>query len=411
MKPFLLCIALCFLYSAAYAQQETVIKRKKDTIIVVSSPSPCDSLPTVYPDDIYRILDNRKEALNFFETTLMVSEPTTISFYGLDYTVNTNYAQQKKPFVLNANIQTPIGFGGKKWIIAGNYMHALHVIPQFKVRIFNNDSVKNDVSMPVRTPSYMPRVTYFFTTRKLMETEKTETTASHFFAVSAFHHSNGQDGDEFDADGDINTYSGNFGEQIAFEFRYYGILSRKAGENTKNKNALNKRMFSQNAWIIYWNAAAEWHPRALTEQEFLHSHLYGRYRLNFSGGLMNAPYNTDKIHFDDTNKYYAVTGLERKEQNRVIVNLSYILDGTYNKGTKENLTPIGFFDAGKRMNIDISIYQRLKDTQSSAFFFQAGYYGSDPYNIYFAQSIFIIRAGLSLGNFLYEVDKDSKLQK
>ena len=60
----------------------------------------------------------------------------------------------------------------------------------------------NEESFPVRTPSYIPQITAYYSVGEKLNKNVV-------FARVA-HHSNGQDGDFYDENGDINLISGNF---------------------------------------------------------------------------------------------------------------------------------------------------------------------------------------------------------
>ncbi len=70
--------------------------------------------------------------------------------------------------------------------------------PQIIIRMYQEESY------PVRTPSYMPQITVYY-----LLSSKTEVNSLSLFGRFA-HHSNGQDGDFYLDNGDINLISGNF---------------------------------------------------------------------------------------------------------------------------------------------------------------------------------------------------------
>lgn len=70
--------------------------------------------------------------------------------------------------------------------------------PQIIIRMYNEESY------PVRTPSYIPQISFYFLTGNKQAPKKL-TLFGRFG-----HHSNGQDGDFYNEDGDINLMSGNF---------------------------------------------------------------------------------------------------------------------------------------------------------------------------------------------------------
>src|SRR6056297_2513567 len=76
---------------------------------------------------------------------------------------------------------------------------AIELSPQMAIRM------RRESSFPIRTPSYMPRVTYY---HNFYEKFSMRNHVIPF--VSVVHHSNGQKGDFYNEDGTINTHSGNF---------------------------------------------------------------------------------------------------------------------------------------------------------------------------------------------------------
>jgi hypothetical protein len=54
----------------------------------------------------------------------------------------------------------------------------------------------------------------------------------------------------------------------------------------------------------------------------------------------------------------------------------------------------------KRINADIGIYWRVSGGNTSLFA-ATGYYGNDPYNIYYSKSYGFFRLGVALGFFVF----------
>ncbi len=81
-----------------------------------------------------------------------------------------------------------------------NNKWGIELSPRFVLRMYNQES------FPVRTPSFMPRATFFYKISKKNIHGKTA-----FTYFSWCHHSNGQDGSFLNSDSTaINTLSGNF---------------------------------------------------------------------------------------------------------------------------------------------------------------------------------------------------------
>ena len=371
----------------------------------------CKKSDIIY-SDIDSINKRRLKSYNFYRTLLKVSAPTDIYFPFLDIRKTYN-GPQKKPFILNADVKTPIGLGGYRW-----GLWSVHVIPQFKVRIFQDDNsfaqgfLKGDESAPVRTPSYMPRITVFKTFENWWQPKEI---LSQYIGFSAFHHSNGQDGQEFFPDGTINIYNGNFGEQVAFELIYGGIRERELRQtkfsprrlarkesNKEIGTLVHERTCAQD--FLFYRLGLEVHaPDILTNQDFLQYNLYGRYRINYEFGYSIRPYVAEKVYSpqaaQDTNTvggWVYLTCPEPKEIWRLVLNGTYILPIDYNIGdmNSQSKAPLS-----RSLNIQLTAYWRIPGTTGTALFGRVGYYGSDQYNIYFQQNYLGMGVGLSLAYF------------
>ena len=95
-------------------------------------------------------------------------------------------------------------------------MFEANVSPSFKIRERKDSRLMgvltgqiiirmyDETSNPVRTPSYIPQITFYFLTGNKQASKKLT-----LFGRFA-HHSNGQDGSFFNDDGNINLINGNF---------------------------------------------------------------------------------------------------------------------------------------------------------------------------------------------------------
>jgi hypothetical protein len=111
-----------------------------------------------------------------------------------------------------------------------------------------------EASAPVRTPSYMPRLTTFFWFGDSAQA------ATAYFSTAFLHHSNGQSGAFYKADGPHNHDGGSFGTNY-FEFAAYPIFWKRP--------------------FFGWSSITfEWHPRWLENSE--QRSTYGNTRLRFA---------------------------------------------------------------------------------------------------------------------------------
>ena len=202
----------------------------------------------------------------------------------------------------------------------------------------------NEYSNPVKTPSYLPQLTvYFMTGHKDAQKKLT------LFGKIA-HHSNGQDGDFYNTDDEINLRDGNF----ATNFMEFGVL----------KSFYSNRI---NAYKFF-KTSIEIHPKSWMLPE-----LHGQY----SGLRWHNSFLAYKLPLgNNLNK-------DQKANFSVKLETNNMLDQINNWKT---------FDL-KRLNTSLIFYYHPKFLEDVGFFAQF-YHGSDYYNIYFQHQISSIRFGI-----------------
>ena len=423
MKYFSLVCILLFSFQQTTLFSQSKNKREKTRITYRQALD--GQLDSAQLAGVNRTLEYRYLSFDFYQTMRRIAEPSTISFFGLDQTYQLNRDFQKKTMVLNADIRTPITLGGKWWITGAKRkhpsFHTFHIMPQFKIRIFQNDPAFNDSSLPVRTPSYLPGITYFCSKKKWWTPRAYDTEGKvakfqkgFFYGIRLFHHSNGQDGPEFNPDGTLNVYNGNFGENIVPEFMIGGVKESLGGKffDLSNIGALKRMLGDGNLEPNrhrYWKLGFEPHlgkvfGMQMTSAIFDSLNIYGRYRVNAQLGISFIPSFIELIDAGD--KEVVVAKQREKELLRLTVNFSYIVDGKYYRGDLDQPEKIGFFNIARRLNLYASVHVRIKGTQHASGFVQVGYFGSDNYNIYFQQNLFHFRAGISMAFYKYPVTGD-----
>lgn len=393
-------------------------------------PLSLTATPNQSDTTIERVLENRKKSLYFHNTLMQIQEPSLVSVWFMDYTKNLS-GFQKKPFILDGDVQTPIAIGGKRFVGKhGKWLNAIHVTPQFRVRIFNDDPAfpagpVGDRSLPVRTPSTMVGITYYGAPARFSDPEEFGNPTildNLYFGLRGFHHSNGQDGYELDTlrpanKGKINIYNGNFGENLVFEFIVGGKTEFRRDNIMKSRSNLRvleeKKQYKPGTEMylkmhrqheMYWRASYEWHPKPLTSQFFDSLSIYGRHRINLNLG-QSVFVNLLEVIRGKT-KWDTVMQEKKYEKWRVTGNMNFIFDGDLKAGNAQDLKKVSALDVSKRLNLWITCYRMILQTQNAAFFVQAGYFGSDNYNIYFAQRMWQLRFGLAFGIFDQPEPKD-----
>ena len=304
-----------------------------------------------------RIDSNRTRNYTFLQQTL--------NYSALSYACppTLDLGSPKKWYILSADIIPEFVIGGRRMPVP------IHLTARYKVRILHNNIKDGDTSLPVRTPSFMPGVTLYFPLKYMND----KTKRIYYFSLSGFHHSNGQDGIEFKANGKVNTYNGNFSTNYiepAFHFRNRKYLPGIP----KCEDSLEKYR------DIYARIGYEHHigtAKALRSS-------YGDHRFNLSLGWLIVNSYCDKIFRKQVDESYY------REKYRVVLNTT-LIEGARDKG-------MSAFE--KRINVDLNYYWRIPYSPNTSFFVTAGYYGSDTYNIFYQDSYFFARAGIALGFFV-----------
>jgi len=201
----------------------------------------------------------------------------------------------------------------------------------------------NEESLPVKTPSYMPQITVMY-----LLGDKYASNKNTIFGRIA-HHSNGQSGEFYNEDGDINTESGNFSTNFV-EFGYI---------HTSFSNKFNAARFLKSSLEI--------HP-----QSWMFEDLQGKY----SGLRWHNTFTAFKIPLSSE-------APGKKASISLKLDTMLMLDDINNWDT---------FDS-KRLNIGLTFYYHPKFLEDIGFFMQF-YHGMDYYNIYFMHQIDTIRFGI-----------------
>jgi len=208
---------------------------------------------------------------------------------------------------------------------------------QIIIRMYNEDSY------PVRTPSYIPQVTFYY----LAQQSEANNTLSIFGKLA--HHSNGQDGLFYNDDGNINLLTGNF----ATNYLELGIL----------KSSYSSRF---NA-IKVLKSSIEVHPKSWMLED-----LKGAY----SGLRWHNVFTAFKIPFGNS---------KNNKRPHFSLKLETVL-------MLDQYNTLDFFDID-RINAGLTFYYHPQFLEDIGFFVQL-YHGMDYYNIYFQHQLNIIRFGI-----------------
>jgi hypothetical protein len=239
-----------------------------------------------------------------------------------------------EPLVFEADLVPNFSVLPRSWHVA------LYLTPKIILRMFAEKSA------PVRTPSYMPRLTTFF----WFDESPSGPTA--YFSAAFLHHSNGQSGEFYNADGSHNHDTGSFGTNY-FEFAAY-------------PNFWNSPFFGWNSIVL------EWHPR-LFENAAQRS-TYGNTRLRFATIL------------------YSNSGRYASDLSLGLTAIVSELQKPTNASTFFARCPLTVKYAIRPPSIDVGFYA-------------AYYQGQDYYNIWYDRFIAVLQLGIS-GNLSTGLDVD-----
>ncbi len=210
--------------------------------------------------------------------------------------------------------------------------------PQIILRMYD------ERSYPVRTPSYIPQITVYY---KLTEYESSQNLSIYGrFA----HHSNGQDGDFFMDNGEVNLLTGDF----ATNYFETGFI----------KTNFNTRF---NAYQFF-KTSIEIHPRGWGSDEL--EGIYSRYRWHNAVSIFKLPAKDS-----------------RSTKNKADISIKG--EATWMFGLVNDLNAI----SAERLNLSLTIYYHPKFLEDIGLFVQY-YHGSDYYNMYFGHRLDVIRFGL-----------------
>ena len=201
----------------------------------------------------------------------------------------------------------------------------------------------NEESLPVRTPSYRPQITAYFLLNDKRAPNK------HTLFGKFAHHSNGQDGEFYDENGNINLISGNFSTNF-MEFGY--IFNKHSSKYNAEK---------------FFKTSFEIHP-----QRWMFEEIRGMY----SGFRWHNTFSAFKIPVGNSDK-------EKRAQISIKMETMIMLD---------NINGWNSFDSN-RFNGSLTFYYHPKFLEEIGFFVQY-FHGMDYYNIYFMHQIDVVRFGI-----------------
>lgn len=202
-------------------------------------------------------------------------------------------------------------------------------------------------SFPVRTPSYMPQVTFY---RQL---DDEQGRALQYVFLSVVHHSNGQDDSFFMEDGTLNTFSGDF----STNYLELGMF-------------FNKKLVPFSQTTEYFKTSLEYHLDFYRSKE-----LKGHYSF---------------VRWNNSIRVFRSLGSLRSWKMQKNPRLQTTLQTSWLFG---DMDAAPFFDTRERFNISFTIAYRPRALSDVSVFLNA-YSGKDYYNMHFQQRLSVVRVGL-----------------
>jgi len=250
-------------------------------------------------------------------------------------------------YVINGRLTTT-------YMLLGSYKSpiAFSIIPDFTVR------VRDEFSAGVRTPSY--RLGFAAYARLNRNPEQYQ-----YVELAFTHHSNGQDQDAINADGTINTRTGNFNANYLTASYRFGHLS--AIKPDESFYTFNHRLGLQ------WYKFFRYEPA-----------------LDSGFGFTRFLYHFSLRKYDqaEKNAKRKLNVKTEKETWRLNTEVSYAINQIPGKS---------LVNFQKRLNAEINFNYSFPFMNNVFLMAAVGYYGEDNYNIYFQDHYGYFRFGLSSG--------------
>ncbi len=217
--------------------------------------------------------------------------------------------------------------------------------PQIIIRMYN------EYSLPVKTPSYMPQITLYYSIGKKLS-------INNFTIFGKLgHHSNGQQDPFYLENGEVNYDSGDF----STNYIEFGVIK------TRYKKGLNAAQF--------YSTSFEIHSEKLSHEVLIG--IYSLYRWNTQIAIFKLPHKREK-----DKKEYAKYSLKAK--------LTWLFG---------DINDWNFFTFD-RLIFDLTFYYHPSFFEDIGLFAQY-YHGQDYYNIYFPENRDIFRIGIMTDQFRF----------
>ena len=297
-----------------------------------------------------------------------------IDFYRenhpLSYIAPLGEIGSKNKYVFSSRLSTSFMIIGTK-----GQRFALALVPDFTIRMLDRDS------KPVYTPDFRLGLALYYRLNRDVDVYK-------YGTAGLMHHSNGQDKTSRDVVGTLNYKNWDFST-------YYMYLRYSWGKVNKEDNAV---WSSLNHQVEFKNLIFGYSPVIKGD--------YGFRRINYNLSYRTYVYFKDLLTPNDTivkkRAEQKLTendnGSLNKERFRWNFDVSYAINKYDN---------YKFFAAKRRLNVEAAGYYSPSFMRQTALTLSVGYYGEDPYNIYFKDRYAWVRAGIAVGFLKYTAKSKS----
>lgn len=280
----------------------------------------------------------------FLVLSVLGQERDSIPKIGLSIISQVNQGNSYVTFPTDIGNIEPLWFEGN--VIPNFYLRESKnsrlmgvLTPQIIIRMYN------EPSFPVRTPSYMPQITIYYQ----FKSQSKARTKSLFLRMA--HHSNGQEGNFFLENGDLNLKSGDF----ATNYLEPGFIITN----------INKRL---NAYQFF-KTSVEIHPPGSSSAEL--DGIYSKVRWHTAASIFKLQNNSNLI------------------ANKGNASISLKGEASWMFGDVNNWDRI----SADRLNLRLTFYYHPKFLEDIGLFIQY-YNGLDYYNMYFSRRLDVLRFGL-----------------
>lgn len=221
------------------------------------------------------------------------------------------------------------------------------IAPAILIRMFA------ERSMPVRTPSYMPQVSFYYQLNKNLENKRVQ-----YAYLTLAHHSNGQENSFLNENGSYNTLSGDFATN-------YFIVG----------SFFNRKMQNLQSTGEYFHTAMEIHADIGRSKE-----LEGKYSF--------VRWHNDFRIFRYSSKKQAVKN-QNSPKFQTTLKTTWLF-GEINQASQ--------FDIEQRLNVSLT-FNYMPEVLRDVSLFANLYSGEDYYNMQFFRRITVFRIGIQAYSF------------